>query len=106
MPDPTIHSVATTGIAGVDHKGPARTAAQPQSVDGKDFKSYLLDSLDKVNSLQNEAALGMERLLTGQTDNTAEVLSAIRKADVAFSLLTEIRNKLMDVYSELKQMRV
>jgi len=72
----------------------------------KDFKSYLLDSLNKVNELQNEADAGVQRLLAGETDNMAEVFSVSRKAGVAFDLLMEIRNKLMDAYAELKQMRV
>ncbi len=73
---------------------------------GKDFQSYLLDSLAKVNELQTSADEGVQKLMTGQTDNVAEVLSASRKAGIAFDLLMEIRNKLMDAYTELKQMRV
>ncbi len=48
----------------------------------------------------------MQRLVTGESDNVAEVLSAIRKSEVAFSLLMEIRNKLLDAYSEIRQMRI
>lgn len=80
--------------------------AQPTGPTGKDFKSYLLESLEKVNQLQDEANAGVERLATGQTDNLAEVFSATRKAGIAFDLLMEIRNKLTDAYTELKQMRV
>ena len=83
--------------------GQGATIAAPE---GKDFKSFLMDSLDKVNQLQVEANQGVERLMTGETDNVAEVLSVSRKAGVAFDLLMEIRNKLMDAYTELKQMRV
>jgi flagellar hook-basal body complex protein FliE len=36
----------------------------------------------------------------------AEVFSAVRKAQVAFGLLMEIRNKLTDAYEEIQQMRV
>ena len=80
--------------------GPASTA------DGKDFKSYLVERLDEVNKLQQQADESVQRLVTGQTDNVAEVLSTVRKADVAFSLMMEIRNKLMDAYTEIRQMRV
>ncbi|MEE8169912.1 MAG: flagellar hook-basal body complex protein FliE [Phycisphaerae bacterium] len=71
-----------------------------------DFQSYLIDSLNEVNRLQNEADAGVQRLVTGEADNVAEVLSAIRKSEVAFSLLMEIRNKLLDAYSEIRQMRI
>ena len=78
----------------------------PQAPKGKGFESYLLESLEKVNQLQLEADAGVQKLLTGETDNVAEVFSATRKAGIAFDLLMEIRNKLLDAYTELRQMRV
>ncbi len=77
-----------------------------QPTQGKGFEAYLLDSLEEVNRLQREADAGVQKVLTGETDNVAEVLTATRKAGVAFDLLMEIRNKLMDAYTELRQMRV
>ena len=71
-----------------------------------DFKTLLLAKLDEVKQLQDEAGEGVEKLLTGETQNVAEVFSAVKKADVAFSLLMEIRNKLMDAYEQIQQMRV
>ncbi len=77
-----------------------------QPVEGKDFKSILLDSLNEVNRLQKEADVGVQRLLTGETNNVAEVLAAANKAGIAFDLLMEVRNKLTEAYDEIKQMRV
>ena len=73
---------------------------------GGDFKSVLLDSLGEVNRLQTEADQGVQRLITGETDNVAEVMAAVNKAGIAFDLLTQIRNKLNDSYQEILQMRV
>jgi len=84
--------------------GPA--AAGPVSPAGKDFKSVLMDSLDEVNRLQGEADQQVQRLLTGETENVAEVLAAVNKAGIAFDLLMQIRNKLTDAYQEIQQMRV
>jgi flagellar hook-basal body complex protein FliE len=100
--------ISTTNLMPVRPIGPEQALPVPASAPatGKDFKSYLLDSLSKVNELQSEADAGVQKLLTGQTDNVAEVFSASRKAGIAFDLLMEIRNKLMDAYSEIKQMRV
>jgi flagellar hook-basal body complex protein FliE len=104
MTDPIL----TTNISPLRPIGPQQTTSLPSSAptEGKDFKSYLLDSLNKVNQLQSEADAGVQKLMTGQTDNVAEVFSASRKAGIAFDLLMEIRNKLTDAYSEIKQMRV
>jgi len=73
---------------------------------GKEFKQLLMESLQQVNRLQQEADAKVEDLLTGRSDNVVEVFSAVRKADVAFSLLMEIRNKMLDAYTEIQQMRV
>ncbi len=74
--------------------------------EGKDFRSILLNSLDEVNRLQGEADLGVQRLMTGETGNVAEVMAAVNKAGIAFDLLMEIRNKLTEAYQEIQQMRV
>ncbi len=83
---------------------PGATAAQ--AAKGKDFKTILLDSLEEVNRLQTEADQGVQRWLTGETDSLAEVLTAVNKADIAFDLLMEVRNKLTDAYREIQQMRI
>jgi flagellar hook-basal body complex protein FliE len=92
--------------------GPAKAAAFAEGgksvpgATGKDFKTILLDSLEEVNRLQVEADQGVQRWLTGETDNLAEVLTAVNKSGVAFDLLMQIRNKLADAYREIQQMRV
>jgi len=106
MSDPIRSTIPPAGLADAGRPGGVTSPRSGGAAGGADFQSFLLDSLERVNSLQSEAKAGVEKLLTGQTDNVAEVLSAVRKADVAFSLLMEIRNKLLDVYNEIKQMRV
>lgn len=93
-------------LRGIAPPAASSPASRPAGVEGKDFKSFLLESLEKVNQLQLDADAGVQKLLTGETDNVAEVFSASRKAGIAFDLLMEIRNKLLDAYSEIKQMRV
>jgi flagellar hook-basal body complex protein FliE len=75
-------------------------------VDGKDFKSFLVESLEKASELQTDADQAIQRLMTGQTQNVAEVFTTVRKAEIAFGLLMEIRNKLLDAYQEIRQMQV
>ncbi len=90
--------------------GPARpTVPTPRGAEATDktsFASELRQQLEQVSQMQTEADQGIQNLLTGRTDNITEVLTATRKAEVAFSLLMEIRNKLVDAYTELRQLRV
>jgi flagellar hook-basal body complex protein FliE len=93
----------------VDGLGRLPGAAKPQpssGAPGDDFAGVLREQLERVSQMQSEADENLQRLLTGQTQNVTEVFVATRKAGVAFSLLMEIRNKLVDAYEELKNLRV
>ncbi len=86
--------------------GAASGGAGAAEKSGPAFSDVLLSSLSEVQRLQDEAALGVEKLISGEATNPDEVFSAVRKADVAFSLLMEIRNKLTEAYREMQEMRV
>ncbi len=90
--------------------GPLPSVTKPgqaaQRTVGDDFASMLRQQLEHVTKIQNEADDGVKRILTGESDNLSEVFSAAKRAQIAFDLLMEIRNKLVDSYTELRQMRV
>jgi flagellar hook-basal body complex protein FliE len=82
-------------------------AAAPAAPAGDEsFAAMLRRQLEQVSDMDNQAKQGMQDLLTGRTQNITEVFVAARKAEVAFSLLMEIRNKLSDAYTEIKNLRV
>jgi flagellar hook-basal body complex protein FliE len=70
------------------------------------FKDVLLDSIQQVNTMQLEADHAVETLFSGGDINPAEVLTAVQKADLAFRLTMQMRNKLMEVYQEIKDIRI
>ncbi len=103
MTDPIQIPASLERIANVPTGAPWKATEAPR---GRDFKTILLDSLQEVNRLQTEADEGVQKLLTGETDNVAEVFAAANKAGIAFDLLMEIRNKLTEAYRDIQQMRV
>jgi flagellar hook-basal body complex protein FliE len=70
------------------------------------FKNYLLDSIQQVNSMQQDADTAVEKLMTGGDANPAEVLTAVQKADLAFKMMIQVRNKLVAAYDEIQAIRV
>lgn len=78
----------------------------PPATDGPSFKDVLFDSVREVNSMQLEADRAVEQLFTGGDVNPAEVLTAVQKADLAFRLTMQMRNKLMEVYHEIRDIRI
>ncbi|MEY3022989.1 MAG: flagellar hook-basal body complex protein FliE [Planctomycetota bacterium] len=87
----------------------ATTPAAPrpqQGGAGADFKQELLDEMRKVNEMQQDATQATNELLTGQRDDLEGVMIATQKADSAFRMLLALRNKVVDAYDEVKNIRV
>ncbi len=70
------------------------------------FKDVLMKNLEQVNQLQQEAQHAVEDLASGKRDDVAGVMMAKQKADLAFQMLLQVRNKMVAAYEEVKQMRV
>ncbi len=87
---------------------PAQTGAVRPQVPGAgaDFKQELLDEMRKVNEMQQDATKATNDLLTGQRDDIEGVMIATQKADSAFRMLLALRNKVVDAYDEVKNIRV
>lgn len=70
------------------------------------FKDVLQQQIDQVNQLQQDAKEAIEDLAAGRRDDLESVMIATQKADTAFRMLLQVRNKVMDAYEEVKQLRV
>jgi flagellar hook-basal body complex protein FliE len=83
-----------------------KTSTVDGAAGGPSFKDVLVDSVQQVNSMQLQADQAVETMFTGGDVNPAEVLTAVQKADLAFRLTMQMRNKLMEVYQEIKDIRI
>lgn len=85
---------------------PTGTKIGGDQAGGTSFKDVLVDSIQQVNSMQLQADQAVETMFSGGDVNPAEVLTAVQKADLAFRLTMQMRNKLMDVYQEIKNIQI
>lgn len=85
---------------------PAPPSLKAATTDGSAFKNMLAESIGQVNSMQQEAQHAVEGLMTGEDVNPAEVLTAVQKADLAFKMMMQVRNKLVAAYQEVQNIRV
>ena len=94
----------------ISNTGPVRpeppTPPSSQPTPTTDFKDVLMDQINEVNALQNDAETAIEDLVSGRRDDVDAVLIAKQKSDIAFQMLLQMRNKMMDAYEEIKQVRV
>ncbi|EMS71150.1 flagellar hook-basal body complex protein FliE [Ruminiclostridium cellobioparum] len=73
---------------------------------GISFGEYLNSALMKVTDLENNSDQLKEDFALGKTDNIPEVLLAGEKASVALQFTMQIRNKILDAYSEIMRMQI
>lgn len=77
-----------------------------ETSNGKSFAETLKEAVTQVNDLQQVSNKAAQNLATGRTDNIAEVMIAAEKADIALRTMVQVRNKILDAYSEIMKMQV
>ena len=85
-------------------QSPAGQAAQ--DVESTDFVSLLGQGVSEVNSLQQQSTQSVNEMLTGGDVQPTEVFASVQKADMAFRMLLQVRNKLMQAYDEVNAIRI
>ena len=83
-----------------------RQAQKPADPNGPSLKDVLMENIEQVNKLQQDAEKAIEDLAAGRREDLSGVMIAKQKADMAFKMLQQVRNKLVDAYDEVKDMRV
>jgi len=70
----------------------------------KSFIDVLKDSLEKINQLQLEANNIVAAFSMGENIDIHNVMIAVEKANLALSLLVEVRNRGLEAYQEMMRM--
>ena len=80
----------------------APTTAQPT-----DFAALMKDSVDRIASMQNQATQLSSAYESGDKSvDLTKVMLEVQKADLAFRAMTQVRNKLLDAYTQVMNMSV
>ena len=81
--------------------GPEAGAAPPS-----DFGGVLAQSLDQLGALQDEVTQKTRGLVLGRDVELHDLMLATSKSEVAFNLMLEVRNKLVDAWEKLSRSAV
>ena len=73
---------------------------------GAYFSNLLERAVGVVNDKLQSADAEKTKVITGETTNLHQAVIAMQEAGVAFSLMVEVRNKLVESYQELMRMQV
>lgn len=82
--------------------GVERTATEPKA----SFADQLAKAVDQVQDLSARSRELVDGMAAGRTTEVHDVMIAAKESQLAFELLVEVRNKLLEAYQELMRMQV
>jgi flagellar hook-basal body complex protein FliE len=96
-------------IPSISNLGPISALPNIASPDaagsGEGFSGVLKSALQQVNQLSGGADQQVGALLQGGKADMSGVMIAVEKADVAFQLVLQVRNKVVTAYQDIEKMQ-
>ncbi len=104
MIDPV--SASKIGLGDPLTNGIGASRATPGLKSGVNFSDTLADIVKQTDELQKVADKTLEDFSTGKVEDMHEVMLSMTRADLSFQMLLEVRNKLVDAYTEIMRTQV
>jgi flagellar hook-basal body complex protein FliE len=82
-----------------------KTDVSDNGPEGASFGDWLNQSIKSVNHMYNEADESALKLVSGENKDIHGTMIKMQKAEIAISLMMEIRNKVISAYEEIKRMQ-
>jgi flagellar hook-basal body complex protein FliE len=79
----------------------ASAAGQPG-----EFQNALASAINSIDTSQKNAATSVQQFLTGENEELHTTILATQKAELAFELGLQVRNKVVDAYQEIMKMQM
>ena len=73
--------------------------------DSGEFLKTLQDAMQQVGELQGEADSRVGQLLTGNGQDVHAAMIAVEKASLAFEMMVQVRNKIVQAYTQVSGMQ-
>lgn len=83
--------------------GGASPASDVGKGGGQPFGNVLLDAVHEIARYSQEATAKTEALARGEPMEPHDLMIAISKSEVAFNLMLEVRNKLVEAWQTLSR---
>jgi flagellar hook-basal body complex protein FliE len=105
---PTYGTAAAGSITPSSPVSPGQEpdALSPTSPTGESFSSMLGQMISEVNSKESAATAAVNNLQSGGNVSLHQAVISMEEANTSFSLMVEVRNKMMDAYQEIMKMQV
>ncbi|MGA2269361.1 MAG: flagellar hook-basal body complex protein FliE [Bryobacteraceae bacterium] len=91
-------------ISGAAVSNPIRPVGE--SAAGGAFQEALSTAIQTVESLGRDASASVERFLSGEGEELHTTIMATQRAELAFELFLQARNKVVSAYQEIMRMQM
>jgi flagellar hook-basal body complex protein FliE len=99
-------SSTVNGLGGIGSIGSLPQVFSEDPGEGKQgFGAVLSNALAQVNQLSDSADQQVGNLLKGTGGDMSSVMIAVEKADVAFQLMMQVRNKIVSAYQDIEKLQ-
>ena len=93
-------------LGGVGGFGKPESAAAIGGAEKGGFSNFLKQAVTEINGKMQNAQVEQTKVLTGESTNLHQAMIAMQEASTAFTLMVEVRNKLVESYQEVMRMQV
>lgn len=93
------------GLGSIDPRA-AYGLGNASGVKPANFAQQLQQAISEVNGLQTRREEMVEEMVTGQVTEVHDVMIAAKESQMAFELLLEVRNKLLESYQDIMRMQI
>lgn len=80
-------------------------SATPAAAGDTGFSGVLKSALNQVSTMQDNAGNQVNTLMAGGNGDMSKVMVSVEKADVAFQLMMQVRNKIVNAYQDIEKMQ-
>ena len=99
-------SNVVTGLGSIGSISPLPKLPSLQAAEGSGgFGGVLSTALQHLNQLSSGAEQQVGNLLKGVGGDVSTVMIAVEKADVAFQMMMQVRNKIVSAYQDIEKMQ-
>lgn len=98
IPITSVGSAAVTSVFGP-------VSAMPPATGDTGFSGVLKSALNQVSTMQDSASAQVNTLMAGGNGDMSKVMVSVEKADVAFQLMMQVRNKIVNAYQDIEKMQ-
>lgn len=100
-----MNNTITSGLPAFTGTNPTSPSVPAIAGGEGGFGATLKNAVNQVNDLSDASDQKVTELLQGDRQDIHNVMIAVEKADIAFQLMMQVRNKIVNAYQEVSKLQ-